>query len=82
MSSHPFGRHRRSALSRSSWAGSSKSIRSMSACVLLQPTEIRIDRCASTPMAASTGDGSNASEEHDDPECTAIPAASSPITSG
>ena len=50
----------------------------MSASVVDQPTEIRSDRSASTPMAASTGEGSIASLAHELPECTAMPAWSRP----
>ena len=46
---------------------------STSSSVVDQPTESRRDRCASTPIAASTGDGSSASDEHALPECAAMP---------
>ena len=42
-----------------------------------QPTLARSERSASTPIAASTGDGSSVSLEHDEPECTATPCWSS-----
>ena len=46
---------------------------STSASVDDQPTLARSERSASTPIAASTGDGSSVSLEHDEPECTATP---------
>ena len=50
---------------------------STSASVDDQPTLTRSERSASTPIAASTGDGSSVSLEHDEPECTATPCWSS-----
>ena len=55
--------------------GRASSSASMSAAVLDQPTEMRNDRCASTPIASSTGDGSNASDEQALPELRALPGA-------
>ena len=45
--------------------------------VVDQPTETRSERSASTPIAASTGEGSSVSDEHDEPLCTATPCWSS-----
>ena len=54
----------------------------MSASVVDQPTETRSEWLASTPIASRTGDGSMLSDEQADPECTATPARSSPISTG
>ena len=67
----------RNLLSRSTIPGSTSTKRSTSAAVFDQPTETRSEWSASTPIAASTGDGSSVSDEHDDPECTATPCWSS-----
>jgi len=63
-------------------SGSAVSSASMSASELDQPTETRSERCASTPMASSTGDGSRASDEHALPEWAAMPARSRPKQHG
>ena len=57
--------------------GSASRNASTSAAVDDQPTLTRSERSASTPIAASTGDGSSDSLEHDEPECTATPCWSS-----
>ena len=62
---------------RSTIPGKTSTNRSTSASVDDQPTETRSERSASTPIAASTGDGSSVSDEHDEPECTATPCWSS-----
>ena len=55
---------------------------STSASVVDHPPTARSDRSASTPMASSTGEGSSDSEEHDEPEWTAMPAWSRPSSTG
>src|SRR5262245_40804500 len=76
-------------LSRSTIPGNAPRNASMSDSVELQPTLARSEWSASTPIAASTGDGSSASLEHDEPEWTATPcwsrarrigSASTPVT--
>lgn len=64
----------RSAWSRSSTSGAAWRKRSMSAAVVDQLSETLIERWSSTPIAASTGEGSRPSEAHDEPECTDTPA--------
>ena len=58
-------------------SGNASTNASTSASVDDQPTLTRSERSASTPIAASTGDGSSVSLEHDEPECTATPCWSS-----
>ena len=53
-----------------------------SSSVVFQPTLTRSEWLGSAPMASSTGDGSMLSEEHAEPECTATPARSSPMSTG
>ena len=67
----------RNPLRRSTIPGNTSTKRSTSAVVDDQPTETRSERSASTPIAASTGDGSSVSDEHAEPECTATPCWSS-----
>ena len=63
----------RNLLNRSTIPGNTSTKRATSATDEDQPTDTRSDRSASTPIAVSTGDGSRVSDEHADPECTAIP---------
>ena len=54
----------------------------MSASVVDQPTEMRSERWASTPMASSTGESSRPSEAQALPEWAAMPAWSRPEQDG
>src|SRR5256885_7249657 len=67
----------RNPLSRSTIPGNTSTNCSTSAGCDDQPTDTRSECSASTPIAASTGDGSRVSDEHDEPECTATPCWSS-----
>src|SRR5690606_6384446 len=81
---HRGGLHRPAPRARS-WSmtsGSVRTSRSPSGSLVDHPTETRSDRCASTPMASSTGEGSSDSELHELPECTATPARSRPSSTG
>ncbi len=53
-----------------------------SSSVVDQPTLTRSEWLGSTPIASSTGDGSMLSDEQADPEWTATPARSRPISTG
>ena len=55
----------RNPLKRSTIPGSTDTKRSTSSSVVDHPTEIRSEWSASTPIAASTGDGSSISDEHE-----------------
>ena len=53
-----------------------------SGSVVVQPTLTRSEWLGSTPMASSTGEGSMLSDEHAEPEWTATPDRSRPISTG
>ena len=67
----------RNPLSRSTIPGNTSTKRATSAGCDDQPTEIRNECSASTPIAVSTGEGSSVSDEHAEPEWTATPCWSS-----
>ena len=78
----PLRLSRSAALSPDTTSGNAARNASTSSSVELQPTLARSERSASTPIAASTGDGSSASLEHDEPLCTATPRRSRPSRIG